>query len=221
VKRPLLLGHRGCRGHEFGENSQAAFDYALTQGCDGFEFDVRHTRDRRNVIWHDPICCGKEIASTKYPDLARGRDRLACLEDVLARFGHSAYLDIELKVGGNEERVLAALRAMPPSRGYVVSSFFPEVLLRLNQLDPSVPLGFICDRPHYVNLWTELAMAAFIPHHRLVSKKLIDAAHRRGVKLFTWTVNQRRELLRFASWGVDGLISDDPRLLSRTFAKSQ
>ena len=39
----------------------------------------------------------------------------------------------------------------------------------------------------------------------------------RGVKLLTWTVNDERELLRLADWGVDGLISDDPRLLARTF----
>jgi glycerophosphoryl diester phosphodiesterase len=224
--RPLLLGHRGARPvRRLGgstsrlppENTLAAFEYALANGCDGFEFDVRFTRDRRTVLCHDPHLDGQEIAATGYSDLSRNRKELACLDEVLARFGGTAYLDIEVKVSGNEEHVLVAARANPPSRGYVVSSFFPEVLLRLNQLDSSLPLGFICDRSEYANLWKELPITTFLPHRGLVSKTLIDEVHCGEVKVFTWTVNQQRDLLRFADWGVDGLISDDPKLLSSTF----
>jgi glycerophosphoryl diester phosphodiesterase len=203
------------------ENTLSAFDYALAHGCDGFEFDLRFTRDGQAVLCHHPQIAGKAISTSNYGDLGRSRDNLACLEDVLARFGEAAYLDVELKVGGSEEQVLTALRAKLPSRGYVVSSFSPEVLFRLNQLDSSMPLGYICDRPQYIDIWRELPLAVFIPQYKLVSEKLIDAAHHRGVKLFTWTVNQRRDLLRLANWGVDGLISDDPRLLGRTFLESE
>ncbi len=201
------------------ENTIAAFEYALANGCDGIEFDVRFTRDGRAVVCHDPQLDGKEISATDYSDLLRGRKELACLEDVLARFGDTAYLDIEVKVGGNEEAVVAALRASPPRR-YVISSFFPDVLLRLNRLDPSLPLGFLCEGSDYVKLWTELPIAVFIPQHELVSQEMIDAVHQHGLQLFTWTVNQRADLLRLAAWGVDGLISDDPALLARTFPRS-
>jgi glycerophosphoryl diester phosphodiesterase len=228
LSRPLLLGHRGVRplppaGARAeslpAENTIAAFDYALANGCDGIEFDVRFTRDGRAVACHDPQLDGKEISATDYSDLLRGRKNLACLEDVLARFGDAAYLDVEVKVGGNEEAVVAGLRARPPRR-YVVSSFFPDVLLRLNRLDPSVPLGFLCDRSKYVKFWNELPIAVFIPQYELVSQEMIDAAHRRGLQLFTWTVNQRADLFRLAAWGVDGLICDDPALLARTFPRS-
>ena len=47
--------------------------------------------------------------------------------------------------------------------------------------------------------------------------RLIDEVHALQRQLLTWTVNQREDLLRLAAWGVDGLISDDPKLLSRTF----
>jgi len=228
ISRPLLLGHRGVRPLPLtgarakdlpAENTLTAFEYALAQGCDGFELDVRFTRDRRAVLCHDPQVADLDISATDYHDLRRNDFELPCLEDVLARFG-AAYLDIEVKVSGHEEAVTAALRASPPARGYVVSSFLPEVLLRVNQLDPSVPLGYICDRRQHVAMWEQLPVTVFILHYRLVSEELIAAAHRRRVKLFGWTVNQRRHLLRLAGWGVDGLISDDPMLLSRTFAQS-
>ena len=199
------------------ENTIAAFDYALANACDGFEFDVRFTRDRRAVLCHDPLIDGKEIATSDYSDLRRPGNELACFEDVLGRFGSTAYLDTELKVSGEEEAIMAALRASPPARGYLVSSFLPDVLLRIHEIDADVPLGYICEHRRDAEPWTELPIAAFIPHHRLVSPRLIEEVHGRGLKLLTWTVNQKRDLLRLAAWGVDGFISDDPQLLSRTF----
>jgi glycerophosphoryl diester phosphodiesterase len=201
------------------ENTIAAFEYAIANGCDGIEFDVRFTRDGRAVACHDPQLDGKEISATDYSDLLSGRKELACLEEVLVRFGDTAYLDVEVKVGCNETAVVAALRARPPRR-YVISSFFPDVLLRLNRLDLSLRLGFLCDRSEYVELCSELPIAAFIPQYELVSQEMMDDAHQRGLKVFTWTVNQRADLLRLAAWGVDGLICDDPALLSRTFPRS-
>ena len=229
--RPLLLGHRGvrplpCLGLRWrkpgfpAENTLAAFDYAMVNGCDGFEFDVRYTRDRRAVLSHDPKFNRIEVAAVEYAGLERRRGyNLACLEDVLAQFGSAAYLDVELKVAGNEATVVAALRANPPLRGYVVSSFLPDVLLRLHHLEPSLSLAYICEHAEDAERWTELPIAAFIPHHSLVSQRLIDEVQARGMKLLTWTVNDAQDLLRLARWGVDGLISDDPRLLVRTFPR--
>jgi glycerophosphoryl diester phosphodiesterase len=231
--RPLLLGHRGvrplpCLGLRWrkpgfpAENTLAAFDYAMANGCDGFEFDVRYTRDRRSVLAHDPKLNRREVATTEYAGLDRRCGyNLACLEDVLTRFDGAAYLDIELKVPGNEEAVVAALYAHPPERGYVVSSFLPNVLRRLHDLDSSLPLGFICEHADEAEAWTDLPIAAFIPHCSLVSQRLIGEVHARKMQLLTWTVNDAQDLLRLASWGVDGLISDDPRLLKRTFPRAQ
>ncbi len=230
--RPLLLGHRGVRPLPFlglrwrkpelpPENTLAAFDYALEHGCDGFEFDVRYSRDRRSILHHDPKLKGREVAVTDHAPLERRIGyKLPSLEDVLALFGATAWLDIELKVAGEEEAIAAALRAHPPQRGFVVSSFLPEVLLRLREIDPSLPLGYLCEHKEDAQLWSGLPITHFLPHSSLVSESLVEEAHRRKMKLFTWTVNVGEELLRLAGWGVDGLISDDPRLLSQTFPRS-
>ena len=230
---PLLLGHRGARPLPLlglrwrkpgfpAENTLAAFDYALANGCDGFEFDVRYTRDRRSVLCHDSALKRADVATTDYAGLERRSGyNLACLEDVLVRFGALAYLDIELKVDGNEEAIVAAVRANRPQRGLVVSSFLPNVLLRLHELDSSLPLGYVCDREENIARWNELPIRAFFPRHDLVSQRLIEGAHARSVKLLTWTVNDPRDMLRLAEWGVDGLISDSPVLLSSTFPAMQ
>ncbi len=229
TRRPLLLGHRGTRpARPFGlrlpgtnrplENTLAALKYALTEGCDGVEFDLRYTRDRRSVLCHDPKLDRKEVAHTDYAGLERRLgDRVPCLEDVLSCFGTSAFLDVELKTAGHEEEVVSALRARSPKRGYVVSSFLPEVLLRLHEIEPSLPLGYVCKNTDEAQLWSTLPISVFIPHYSLVSPGLIDEVHARDAKLFTWTVNDKNTLVRLGGWGVDGLISDDPRLLASTF----
>jgi glycerophosphoryl diester phosphodiesterase len=226
MNRPLLLGHRGLRDRGRNrldsnlprENSLAAFEFALTQGCDGFEFDLRHSRDGRNVVWHDPDCSGREIAASEcHALLDRDGMPLADLEGVLARFGHRAYLDVELKVPGYEESVVAALRANPPQRGYIVTSFLPEVLQRLHDLDCGLPLGFIFDRRTGLDRWRELPVRVVLPRCDFITKSLVEEAHHRGPQIMTWTVNDARQMREFADWGIDGLISDDPRLLYQTF----
>jgi glycerophosphoryl diester phosphodiesterase len=218
------LGIKWPRSAFPAQNTPQAFEYALAHGCDGFEFDVRYTSDRRQVLCHDPKVGRREIASTSYLDLSqrhRPERRVApmpCLEDVLREFGSRAYLDIELKVAGCEEEIVSQLKAHRPAPQYLVSSFLPEVLMRLNQLDDTLPLGYICKDAELAMEWSNLPIKTFLPHYKLVSQRLVDEVHRREMKLVTWTVNRQAAMLRLANWGVDGLISDDPVLLVRTFA---
>jgi glycerophosphoryl diester phosphodiesterase len=200
------------------ENTLAAFGYALQQGCDGFEFDVRYTHDRRSILCHDPKLRRKEVAHHEHAFLERRHGSpLPCLGEVLAGFGTTAFLDIELKVTGNEEATVTAVRAHPPHSGFVISSFLPEVLLRLHELGPDLPLGYICKVPEHAPLWAKLPITYFIPHYSLVSRRLVEEVHGRRLNLLTWTINRERDMRRLAHWGVDGLISDNPRLLSETF----
>ena len=130
--RPLLLGHRGARSVKaIPENTYPSFDLALAHGCDGFEFDVRLTADGDAVVCHDAKAGGVEIARASSQNLPQ----VPRLRDILARYQHTAYLDIELKVAGLENITVKMLREYEPSRGYVVSSFLPEVLHALHAED--------------------------------------------------------------------------------------
>jgi glycerophosphoryl diester phosphodiesterase len=232
--RPLLLGHRGAR-QAAPENTFAAFDLCLEHGCDGFELDVRCTSDRRTVICHDPRLARREVAGSTYDALQGSVNRrrrtpgfgsrrrqvagvnLRCLEDVLAHYGSRAFLDIEIKVAGIEDLVLAALAQHPP-REFVVSSFLPEVLLELRRRAGAVPLGLICDRADQLAHWPEPPVELVVAQYRLVTAELIERLHAAGKRVLVWTVNDSQQMLRFAGWGADGLISDDTELLARTFA---
>jgi len=207
---PLLLGHRGSRTRGCRENTIAAFETALKHGCDGFEFDVRLTRDDQAVVCHNARSRGRSLAKSDAARLLR----LPVLHDVVARFARRAFLNIELKVTGLEQHILSALNEFPPERGYVVSSFLFDVLLEMRARSEAVLLGLIFQKK--VPRWQGLLVDYIIPHYSLVTPKLVQQVHDAGKHLITWTVNDKRSMLRLAEWGVDGIISDKTDLLVRT-----
>jgi glycerophosphoryl diester phosphodiesterase len=216
-EKPLLLGHRGARRYA-PENSIAAFELALVHGCDGFEFDVRLTADRSCVICHDPRLAGRHLETSRYDQLAPGTP---CLPDVLEKFSAHAFLDIELKVSGLESEVADMVRDHPPQRGYFVSSFLPHVIERLFAVDKSLPLGLICDSQPQLAGWTSLPIQALFLERGLVTPGIVEALHAANKRVFVWTVNRERAMRRFAQLGVDGIISDDTKLLVESLRQNK
>lgn len=209
---PLLLAHRGARTSSIAENTSAAFARALKHGCDGFEFDVRLTGCGCAIISHEPQVKGVTISRAKANQLVN----FPTLQDVLARFCKQAFLDIELKVPGLSSQLLLALRDSPPQRGYVVSSFLPDVLIEMNIRSESIPLGMICQDQKQLRRWRDLPLQYVIAEHSLITEELVGQVQDAGRKLIAWTVNDKRTMLRLAGWGVDGIISDKTELLVKT-----
>jgi glycerophosphoryl diester phosphodiesterase len=230
----LLLGHRGARLPHLPENTLAAFDLALQAGCDGFEFDVRGTRDRQLVVMHGPRLGGLKVAGSTYAELQqRWQERivprlpltqrrslaheqlaLPCLQDVLHRYRGRAFLDIELKVAGLEDAVVRMLADHAPER-FLVSSFLPGVLLAMAEKDQQVPLGLIAENTRQLKKWPHLPLSFVIPQLKVATRELIEAVHEAGKQLMVWTANREEDVTRLANWGADAIISDDPEMLAR------
>lgn len=234
-KRPLLLGHRGCRG-PLPENTFDAFEHALKHGCDGFEFDVRVTADGRNVLLHDPKLHGNAVDSCTYEALMERRtsrltrlfgggaakpqaqlEPIPLMDEVIEYFAETAFLYIELKVPRCEEAVVDVLRRAKPKKGYVVASFLPEVLSGVHAIDASIPTGLICGNHRQLPGWRDVACTHVMPEFKLVDEPLVRALHDARKTVFTWTVNSPADMHRVARAGVDGIVSDEPETLSRVF----
>jgi glycerophosphoryl diester phosphodiesterase len=214
---PLLLGHRGARGEKsIPENTPASFDLVLAQGCDGFEFDLRLTADGQAVICHDAVVktTGLKIADSSAQQLA-----LPLLQEVLIRYQSTAFLDIELKVPALETIAIDMLRKLPPARGFVVSSFLPEVLEAIHGLDATVPLGLICETRAQFHRWPQSPVEYVIPHYKLLRQDLVAPIKAAGKKILVWTVNVPADMKRLTRWGVDGIISDHPERLALTLGR--
>jgi glycerophosphoryl diester phosphodiesterase len=104
-------------------------------------------------------------------------------------------------VASHEHHLLAAFRAASPA---VATSFSKDevrdflVRLRAGSMDGYRPPGVAFQVPEYKGL------------RRVVSKSVIEAVHEFGVEVHVWTVNEPVHISRLLSWGVDGIMTDDP-----------
>jgi glycerophosphoryl diester phosphodiesterase len=214
--RPLVVAHRGACA-EAPENSPEAFLAAVVAGADLVELDVTQGL----VVAHD--------AGAPGPHLFQVLELLA---------PHPIGLHVDLKQPGDERAVLDALDRYGVRERALLSTAFPHVARLLGTLAPDVPraIGYPRDRAGVARLpWPgalthagaaalRAAMPVRIPlllarthasvlalHHTLCSPASVAAAHRREVPVFAWTANDREEILRLASWGVDAVVSDDPK----------
>lgn len=217
MPQPLLLGHRGAR-HYAPENTLAAFDLALDHGCDGFEFDVRMSADQYPIIVHDPRLHDVVIADFAAEKLFALHSTIPDMPQVLERYASKAFLNIELKVVGLETRIAELLETYPPARGLLISSFLPEAVRAMNAVAPGIPLGYICRRKDLLKHWRGLPITHAVLHYSLVNAALINQLRTEEKKVFVWTVNEREDMLAMADFGVDGIISDDTRLLCDVLA---
>jgi glycerophosphoryl diester phosphodiesterase len=210
-----LLGHRGASKY-LRENTFEAFDLALQHGCDGFELDVRLTSDRAALICHDRDHKGKLLAdcvAAKFPGLLT-------MEDTIQSYRSRAFINVELKVEGLHDAVLAAFLKHNPQRGFVVSSFKPEALIPLYELKPEFPLGLICKTEQQMSVWGQVPIDAVFAHTTLITEELRSLTANAGKQLFVWTVNRECDMRRFAEMGIDGIISDDTALLAETLGRT-
>jgi glycerophosphoryl diester phosphodiesterase len=212
MNRPLFLGHRGTRVYA-PENTFAAFDAAIEHGCDGFEFDVRRTKDGVAAVCHDAHFHKLKIDEHSFARL-HALHPLPKLEDTIREYGDRCYINIELKDPGLEKETLRLLQLAPPRRGVMVSSFVPEVIeaLALLRAEANVPLGYICRNLKLLSKWKDLPITHAIVNHAIYSKQLQGELADAGIKLFIWTVNDPDEMRRFVDLRVDGIISDDSKL---------
>lgn len=94
-----------------------------------------------------------------------------------------------------------------------VQSFDPRSLEAMREIDPTVTLAFLVDNDD--GLAANIGRLSFTPdvyspHQRLVDAALVVGAHRRGIQVIPWTVNDTDDMRRLVGLGVDGLISDYP-----------
>jgi glycerophosphoryl diester phosphodiesterase len=214
----LLLGHRGARLYA-PENTTAAFDLSLKHGVDGFEFDVRCTRSKQSIVCHDGRFNRMVVRKSTLEQIQASCSldgKPPCLEDVLEFYSRRAFLNIEVKVRGMEQVVFEAVKRFPPKCGYFISSFLPSVVRKLYDLDGSLVLGAISKSYWHLRRWKALPVRYVVPHFGLLNPKLVDELHAAGKTVITWTVNDPGKMLQAATMGVDGIISDDTKLLVET-----
>ncbi|MDD2457286.1 MAG: glycerophosphodiester phosphodiesterase family protein [Eubacteriales bacterium] len=242
--RPQVWAHRGASA-EAPENSLAAFAKAIEIGVDGIELDVQRTADGILVVTHDETTDRVTGQSGSIAQLTLAQLRqfnfaapwpdqpatvLPTLDEVLDLCrATSLRINIELKNSevpyrGMEKHVLDRVLAFGLQDQVIYSSFNPFSLWRLRWIAPEAPRGYLYSevRPRP---WLAAALTGATALHPSLANLdvpgLVEGAHRRGLAVHVWTVDEPGQWEHCHQLAVDAIITNRPREALAFFTPSQ
>jgi len=218
----LLMGHRGAAALE-PENTLRSISCALEIGVDAVEIDVHLTKDRELVVIHDDTLdrttngvgrvASYTLSQIKEFDAGKG-ERIPSLQEVIDLVRGRATLVIELKEEGTEQRVVELIRKSGLRDRVYVISFWHILVKRVKEMDKRVKTGVLLVGCPVDACVAKAAFAdALVMNYAFVNKSLVDLAHREGVAVFIWNIDSPDLLKPYEEMGVDGIASNDPRIL--------
>ncbi len=234
MRLPWVIAHRGASAVA-PENTMAAFRRAVEMGAECIETDLHLSRDGRLIIVHDATLKRttsgdgfvRNFTFNELRELDAGSwfakefagEKLPAIEELLDLAGQadlSLYLEIKGGAGyGVERAVISALRGRKESKAAVVLCFDPSVLDRIHQLDRLLMTGLLFESggEEMVKEAVRVGARQIGPRGDCVSPELVADAHRRGLKVIAWTVNDPAQMRALAAIGVNGIITNYPNRL--------
>ena len=235
----LIIAHRGSSGYK-PEMTIPAYELALKQNVDGFETDVRLTKDLELVGVHD-----RRTGRVADRDLVISKSTLKELQELdfssketkakvmtIREFlslaidsGKSLTLTIETKHvtkhHGLLERKLNELLTeynlnenQHDRVKIVLMSFNPLAVLRFSKLNPLIPRVQLKEKSYpFLHLYPNPGNPEIVgPGIELLLKRpdLITKFKDQGKKIFVWTVNSPQDMRFCLERGIDAIITNYP-----------
>jgi glycerophosphoryl diester phosphodiesterase len=233
LAQPFIpIAHRGGSlypaniGHE---NTVAAFQAAAAAGFRYFETDVHLTKDGVLVAFHDQVIDrmtggSGNIADYDYAELRKipvdGQYSVPSMAELLETFP-DAFFNIDLKAAGTPAALAKVIQDADAHSRVLVTSFSLRRLREFRRkMGRAVAQGagtlvvaaqLVCFRlgiPARLSPAVALQVPLRFGRLSVVTPRFIKSAHRAGLKVHVWTIDDPDEMRRLIDLGVDGIISD-------------
>lgn len=242
----IVIAHRGASDIA-PENTLAAFREAVRVGADLVEMDLRLTRDREVVVFHDrdldrttdgtgPLA-EKTLAELKNLDASarfapefKG-ERIPTLAEALAVLSAGRTgVCLELKIDRGREdarpelvsRTLEILKEISFPNRLLLASFDLAAVRLVRTIGPELETGLIFREE---TVWTRPAaeltgVDLLSARWNIVTSSRVAVARGDGKEVWAWTVDRPDELARVCAAGVDGVASNNPAWLKKELERS-
>lgn len=229
----IKVAHRGASGH-FPENTRLAFEKAIETRADMIELDCQLSQDGHVVVFHDERLrrtaraggkvSEKTLEQLKKFDVGQWRkrafkgQRILTVEEVLEFVVGNVDLCIEIKhfphsPRGIELKLLFILSHYDYLERTIISSFEYRCLDRVRELAPESRVGILFGsgiREDPFAAARRLNATSIHIQKELATREFLVKAWEDGLDVHVWTVNEIRDMEKFASLGVQGIVSDYP-----------
>lgn len=228
----VIIAHRGA-SLAAPENTMAAFEQAIKMEADWIELDVQENADGTVIVEHDSDFMrlggvnlkvwdatdedleGIDIGS--YFDAGFSDQRVPTLQQALELARGHLGVFIELKYYGHDQdleaKVVDIVEATGMTDDITVMSLKYDGVRKTAALRPDWTVGLL----NTVSLGdlTRLDVDFLALNASAATHSLIRRAHRRGMSVYVWTINDPVQMSVMMSRGVDGLITDVPAMARR------
>jgi glycerophosphoryl diester phosphodiesterase len=235
VETPIAFAHRGgLSAHP--ENTLPAFEHAVDLGYRYLETDVHATADGVLVAFHDEDLrrtCGidGEIGDLSWSEVSAARvDGVAPIPrmgELLMRFP-AARFNIDAKSDAAVDGLADLIDRTGTLDRVCAASFSRRRLARLRRrLGPGLLTNLVSIEIGLLSITGWLPggteRVAQVPpatnSYTLVTRRFVAAAHRRGIPVHVWTIDDPDEMHRLLDLGVDGIMTDRPEVLRDVYAE--
>ena len=230
-----IIGHRGARG-EAPENTLAGFQYLHDLGIRAVEFDVRQLKDAELVIMHDDNflrttsidknlyeCSRTELEAYNqaYIWMDWEKQITPTLSDALHIMQDFNHLEVEVKAVENmadaEKLVLTLEQQLQGfEKTAIITSFDLKIHHALKQMNSKFQRGLLVEddiQLKAIDQALELECGQIGWMNQLATPELIRATQQEKLKISVWTVNSIERAQQLRDLGIDGLITDFPKLM--------
>lgn len=226
---PLAFAHRGGAA-DGDENTAAAFARAIALGYRYVETDVHATADGVPVVFHDATLrrvTGERgrVAELRWADLASvrvgGAALIPRLDEVLDAWPRVRF-NIDVKADRAVEPTVDAIGRVAAGDRVLLASFSDARLARLRALTRGrvatglgvrgvarLRVASLHGRP--VRLPPSVVAAQVPPRYgrvRVLDRRFLAYAHRLGLQVHVWTIDEPAEMHELLDLGVDGIMTD-------------
>lgn len=218
----MIMGHRGAAALE-PENTLLSIGRAMEIGVDAVEIDVRLSKDKSVVVIHDatldrttngtgPVG-SYELNEIKGFDAGKG-ETVPTLQEVFDLIGNKVMLVVELKEEGTENFVVELIEKNNLEENVYVISFWHELVRAAKSLNSRIKTGILLvGCPVDPCVATHASADALVMRYNFVNRHFVEIAHEKGLKVFVWNIDEEYLLPAYADMGVDGIGTNDPRVL--------
>ena len=222
----IIMGHRGAAALE-PENTLLSIERAIDIGVDAVEIDVRLTKDGELAVIHDSsvdrttnatgLVRDYELEALKQLDAGKG-ERIPTLQEVMELVGQRATLVIELKEAGTEKKVVELINKNSFKKNVYVISFWHRLVKAVREMDQDIKTGvLLVGCPVDASFATLASAEVLVMRYSFVDRDFVENAHKDNLQIFIWNIDDKRLLEPYIDMGVDGIASNDPRVLVEYF----
>lgn len=238
-KSILVIAHRGASGHA-PENTIAAFKKAVELGADMYELDCLLSKDGEIIVMHDDTVDRTTSGSGKVSDLTLEEikkldagswfgeefagEPVPTLSEALEFSKGKILVNIEIKEPGFEQQTVELVENLDMVNDVIITSFHHDVIVKIKEFNPKIKTGALVKdiTPKEIEeKILELNTDALNTRYIMVNKSLVRTAHKHGLKINPYTINDAFAMKMHISHGVDGIITNYPDVLLKLLGREK